>query len=100
MCFQGAVWSRMKELVLRIKKSLRRWKPLLAEADGEKMDQIIERMELEAARPPRICWSPLRQPILGCQPSVSVSIVVTPLRPEPVLLMDTENDSAFDHIGP
>ena len=86
--------------MLWITKTLRSWKPLLAEADGEKMDQIIERMELEAARPPKICWSPLRQPISGCQPSVSVSIAVTPLRPEPVLSLDAENDSAFDHIGP
>jgi len=41
LCFQGAVWSGMKELVLWITKSLRRWKPLLVEADGEKLDRMV-----------------------------------------------------------
>ena len=94
LCFQGAIWSGM-ELVLWTTKTLRRWKPLLAEADGEKLDQIVQKMELEAARLPRICWSPSRQPISGSHPSASDFIAVTPPSCEPVLFADAENDSDF-----
>ena len=56
---------------------------------------MVQRMELEAARPPGICGSPLNPPISGYQPSVSVSDDVTPLSSEPVLFEDADNDSVL-----
>ena len=70
ICFQGGVWTGLKELLLWISKTLRRWKPLFSGVQEAKLEQIICQMEMEASQPPRICWHQSSRPTLGSQLSV------------------------------
>jgi hypothetical protein len=67
ICFQGGVWTGLKELVLWIAKTLRRWKPMFSGVLEEKLEQVFQLMEMKVSQPPRISWHQSSSPTLGSQ---------------------------------
>jgi len=65
LCFQGAIWTSIKELVLWITKTLRRWKALFCGEMEEKLILLIQKLEMRAASPPGVGWSPIKSTNIG-----------------------------------
>lgn len=89
LCFQGDVWSGMKELLIWISKTLRGWKPMFSGKMEEKLQGIIQKMEMESNRPPGIGWGTSSIQVLGFQPLAVVYIDVNQQSSELVIQPNT-----------
>lgn len=56
LCFQGMVWSSLKKVWDMLGRMLRRWLPMFKPEIQERLQSIIQQVELEASSVPRIRW--------------------------------------------
>lgn len=57
LCFQGRVWMGMKGILFKIAKMLKRWVPMMQQEDGEVIERVVVKLELQASSLPHLMWN-------------------------------------------
>ena len=52
ICFQGRKWMGLKDVLLKIARMLKRWRPMMQQELGEKIEGVINQLEQKALSPP------------------------------------------------
>jgi len=89
ICFQGDVWKGMKKVLTGITRTLRCGRPMYKTVMEEELMVIIQKIELEASRPPGITWSPLHSQASVLLPSATGCIGVNQQSSELVMSVNT-----------
>jgi len=95
ICFQGDVWMGMKNVLTGIARTLRRGRPMYKTVMEEELMVIIQKIELEASKPPGISWSPFHSQALELLPLATGCIAVNQQSSELVM-----SDTIAETSGP
>jgi hypothetical protein len=95
ICFQGEAWTRMKKVLIWIARTLRRWIPMYKEMMEDELMVIIQKIELEASKPPGISWSPFQSQASELLPLASGCIAVNQQSSQTVMSSSIAETSGF-----
>jgi len=56
LCFQGVAWRNEKVMMIKLIKTLKRWRVVCKNADLQEFDRVVEDLKTSLHQPLRIAW--------------------------------------------
>ena len=49
-------WRGLNNVLLRTARMLTRWRPMLQQETGERIEEVVRHLEVKASSPPQLIW--------------------------------------------